>query len=158
MLFSFCDATLASTVGGSLSDKLTAVPGRNTLPALPVGGRPSAPMIDSAGRHARLRISSVGIVADGTRVFDERKLRADVVADHRGAGGRLLEARFGNRRVEFRREHLAGRLVLDAAQQLAHDAEAVGHDAAGVAGMHALGEHFDLEPAADQSAQRSRQP
>src|SRR5579862_7609293 len=59
MLFSFCDATRASTVGGSLSDKLTAVPGRSTLPAFPVGGSPSAPMIESAGRHARLRISSV---------------------------------------------------------------------------------------------------
>ena len=75
-----------------------------------------------------------------------------------GGGGRLLEARVGNRRVELRREHLAGRLVFDAAQQLAHDAEAVGHDAARVARVHALGEHFDLELAADQAAQRSRQP
>src|SRR5580698_3740194 len=65
MLFSFCDATFASTVGGSLSDKLTDVPGRSTLPPLPVGGRPSAPMIDRAGRHARLRISSVGSLLMG---------------------------------------------------------------------------------------------
>src|SRR5271167_2220470 len=60
MLFSFRDAIFGSTVGGSLSDRLTEVPGRSTLPALPVGGSPSAPMIESAGRHARLRISSVG--------------------------------------------------------------------------------------------------
>src|SRR5208283_5448694 len=59
MLFSFCDAAFASTVGGSLSDKLSSVPARSTLPALPVGGSPSAPRIDRAGRHARFRMSSV---------------------------------------------------------------------------------------------------
>ena len=40
-------------------DSLSLVYGRSTLPALPIGGQPSAPVIARPGRHVRLRISSM---------------------------------------------------------------------------------------------------
>src|SRR5208282_355279 len=57
---SLCVAWRASQVGGSRSDKLSAVIGRSTLPALAAGGSPSAPITVRAGRQVLLRISSTG--------------------------------------------------------------------------------------------------
>jgi hypothetical protein len=46
-------------------DSLSEVLGRSTLPAEAIGGSPSAPVTDSAGRQVRLRIASAGSVVVG---------------------------------------------------------------------------------------------
>ncbi len=51
-----------------------------------------------------------------------------------------------------------GGRVLDAPDQLARDAEARGHDAAGVAGVHALGQDLHVQVGDDDAAQRGRAP
>src|SRR5580704_6075982 len=43
------EAIFASHVGGMRRESFSAVAGRNTLPALPAAGSPSAPMTASAG-------------------------------------------------------------------------------------------------------------
>ena len=48
--------------------------------------------------------------------------------------------------------------VFEAIEQHADDAEAGRHDAAGVAGVHAFGEHLDVQIADDRAAQRRRHP
>ena len=55
-------------------------------------------------------------------------------------------------------DDLAGVLVLDPRQDLAGDAERRRHDTAGVAGVHALGEHAHAQLAGEQAAQRGRDP
>ena len=55
---------LPSSVGGRRRHNFTAVEGRSTLPADDSGGRPSAPVIDKAGRQVRLSTSSVRIFSD----------------------------------------------------------------------------------------------
>src|SRR5690554_7483782 len=54
-----------SSVGGRRRDTFTAVVGRSTLPALPRFGRPSTPVIESAGRQVRLSTSSVRSLLTG---------------------------------------------------------------------------------------------
>jgi hypothetical protein len=59
--------------------------------------------------------------------------------------------------VEIPREG-AGALVLDPREELARDAEARGHDAAGRPGVHAFRQDFHGEQRADHAAQRGRAP
>ncbi len=61
-------------------------------------------------------------------------------------------------RIELFRHHGAGRLVLDARDQLAHDPEARRHDAGGGTRMHALLQHPHGDRAAPQAAQRGGEP
>src|SRR6185437_2553087 len=58
-------ARTPSSVGGRRSESFTAVNGRNTLPALESGGRPSAPVTASCGRQVRFNTSSVRSSATG---------------------------------------------------------------------------------------------
>ena len=60
--------------------------------------------------------------------------------------------------MQLGHEDFAGGDVLDAVEQLAGDAEARRHDAAGLAGVHAFGEDLDRQGAADQTPQRRRDP
>src|SRR5690242_6830336 len=53
-------ARVASTVGGKRKESLNASSGSNTLPAETTGGRPSAPVTASVGRHELLMSSSTG--------------------------------------------------------------------------------------------------
>ena len=53
---------------------------------------------------------------------------------------------------------LACHLVLEAREELAHDAEARRHDAARRAGVHALVEHLDGQRAVDDPPKRGRHP
>ena len=67
----------------------------------------------------------------------------------RQAIGRDLDGELGE-------QHLARLLVLDARDQLAEDAEARGHDARGVARMHALVEDAHGKCADEAAAQLGR--
>ena len=71
---------------------------------------------------------------------------------------RLLEPRRRDVDVEPPRDDVARLRVFEAVEQHAENAEALRHDAAGVAGMHALGQHIDGEVANDRAAQRRRHP
>ena len=126
------------------SDSLSAVRGRSTLPASAIDGRPSAPTIDSAGRHVRLssasaRLATIGLVAAGERILADHDLAHDV-----GGGARLRRALLGNRAREIRRA-ARGRSPNPRAGRasLPRDAERRRHDAARVARVHAFGQHFD---------------
>ena len=58
-------AAVASSVGGRRIDSLSATRGKSTLPALPSGGSPSAPVTVSVGFQVELISSSVGSLLSG---------------------------------------------------------------------------------------------
>ncbi len=60
--------------------------------------------------------------------------------------------------MEFRRQQSAGRRIFQPVENLARDAKRRRNDAARVARVHALGQHFDRQRAARQSPQRRRGP
>ena len=92
------------------------------------------------------------------RAPGERILANDDVAEDIRRGSDLRDALGGNRRVERRRQDAPGGGVLDAVEQATRDAERRRHHAAGVARMHALGQHLDGQRAGGHAAQRRRDP
>ena len=76
------------------------------------------------------------------RVPRERIFAHDEIAEDAGGLCRLRLALGGNRRVEFVRKDPAGAGILEPVEECARDPERRGNDAAGVARVHALGQHF----------------
>ena len=110
-------AVSPSSVGGRRSDSLSEVFGRSTLPALAIGGKPSAPVTDSAGRQVRLSSASVWSATIGCVFPANGYLSHDEIAEDRGGRRRLRAALVGNRRVELGRKHPARRGILEAVEQ-----------------------------------------
>src|SRR5207237_4468007 len=71
---------------------------------------------------------------------------------------RFGETIFGDVDPKPLRDDAAGFRIFETIENRAEDAEARRHDAARVAGMHALRQHFNGEVADDRAAQRSRDP
>src|SRR3989344_3524389 len=99
-----------------------------------------------------------GIGAHWPRSVDPRKPGVDAVAENRRRRLNFDEAvwrNVGMQRLEF---HFSRERVVDAIEKLAHDAEALGHDAACIAGVHTFGQNIDREVATDNAAQRIGHP
>ncbi len=77
--------------------------------------------------------------------------------DGRGGAG-LFHALGRHLAMKAGRQQPAGLAVFQPVQYLAQDAKARGHDAAGIARMHALGEDLHLEHAAGHAAQAGGEP
>ncbi len=84
--------------------------------------------------------------------------RVDLPPEHGRGALRLLDALARNRRVEGRVLHRARRGIVDALEQQPRDAKARSDDAARVARMHALGQHFHRQHAVHEAAQRGGAP
>ena len=156
-LLSFSLADFGSQPGGIRSDSLSAVSGRSTLPALPIAGIPSTPMIDSAGRQSRFRINSVRFGRHRTHTAGEGKVGDYRIAQRRRRHAGLPHPRLRNRSVKLLRNYATRLLILDPADQLARDPKAV-RDHSARSRMDPLRQHLDRECAADQSTQRRRTP
>src|SRR5690606_15334676 len=91
-------------------------------------------------------------------LVDPREAPPDRIAEHLGRAARLLETLLRYVRLQRVQQDAAARLVLDAAQEPAQDAEAGRHDPARGAGMHAFTQHLDGERADEVAAQRGRAP
>ena len=81
-----------------------------------------------------------------------------IPAQHGGDGLHLGQPAGRDFDVTLAHENLTGALVFYPAQQLAQDAKARRHDAAGGTGVDTLAQHLDRERAADDPAQRRRRP
>ena len=151
-------ALSAFTVGGRRSESTSRVCGRSTLPALAGGGRPSAPVTARNGRQVRFSTRSERSACIGSMPGMKGNLRQISSPSTSAARRACVGALRRDLRVEGGVLDDAGVGGVDALEQHARDAEARGHHAARVAGVHALGQHFDREDAVHQAAQRGRAP
>ncbi len=85
---------MASLVGGRRIDSLAEVKGRSTLPALPIGGMPSMPMVDRVGRQVRFRTSSARSMVTGLMPLAKGNL-AQMSSPRTLAASRACSARCG---------------------------------------------------------------
>ena len=154
-----CRAALSAlTVGGRRSERTRAVFGRSTLPAFAGAGRPSAPVTESIGRQVRFsarsaRSAVIGCIPctkeTGAQISSPSTSAARFACSLRSTGICAWKAACLTTPVR------ASSMPIE---ELACDARAFRHHAARVAGVHALGKHFDSEHAVDEAAQRSRAP
>jgi len=98
------------------------------------------------------------LVRHRLRAGGERKLAVDIVAERRRGAPGLGEPLGRDLRVKRRWLDRAIRLVFEARQKLAQDAEARRDDTRGVAGMYSLLQHLDGQSAGGHAAQRGGQP
>ena len=121
-------------------------------------GKPSAPMIDSAGRHVRFSSASAASSIIG-RVPSANGYLRNTMSPRIGSSLRCLrDALRRNLRVKGRRHDPARCRILEAVEELARDAKRRRHDAARIAGVHAFGQHLDRQLAGREPAQRRRHP
>ena len=88
----------------------------------------------------------------------EGEFAVEICAQDSGSGRRLLLALGGDLHVEILGQDLAGLRILQAGEELAHDAEAGGDHAAGVTGMDTLGENVHRQVPGDHATQGGRHP
>ena len=87
-----------------------------------------------------------------------REALVNLVAQNLRGGFGLGQPVGRNLAVKALRQQGAGLAVFQPVQYLAHDAKARGHQAAGIARMHAFGQDLHLQYTTRHAAQRSRQP
>ena len=126
---SAASAAAWSHVGGRRTLSWNEVYGRSTLPALSTGGRPDTPVTLSVGRQVQ-RQQLLGRIVDHRAGTGDERVRVPSGGERLGRGRGLFDAVGRDLDVQLREEQPTGLAVLDAVEQLSHDAERRRHDTA----------------------------